>query len=261
MKLFLVLPIYDEEDNLERLLNAVDDACKDGAIEYLAICVNDGSKDDSGQKLLELSKSFSIHIITHLRNRGLGETIRDGFEAAADLAAPGDVIARMDADCTHEPRYLPSLIAALDQGADVAIASRFPPGGGEVGLAANRKWISRIANLAFRICFPLGGVREYTCGYRAYRASIIQKALEIYGNSFIQLRGFGFCCTVEKLLKLKAIGARLHEVPFVLRYDLKQGQSKMIFNITMLGYAVMVIMYQWPWGGWRTTAKKRLSPR
>ena len=94
-----------------------------------------------------------------------------------------------------------------------------------------------------KIFFPLRGVREYSCGYRAYSASIITKAISVYGNSFIQLRGLGFTCTLEKLVKLHMIGARFSEVPFVLRYDKKVGESKMIGSITTLGYIVMVIMY------------------
>ena len=67
-----------------------------------------------------------------------------------------------------------------------------------------------------KIFFLIRGVREYSCGYRAYSASII-KAISVYGNSFIQLRGLGFTCTLEKLVKLHMIGARFSEVPFVLR--------------------------------------------
>ena len=99
------------------------------------------------------------------------------------------------------------------------------------------------------------GVREYSCGYRAYSASIIKNAISTYGNSFIQLKGLGFTCTLEKLVKLHMLGARISEVPFVLRYDKKVGSSKMIGSITTLGYVIMVILNYWPWGGWRSQRK------
>ena len=103
--------------------------------------------------------------------------------------------------------------------------------------------------------FPMRGVREYSCGYRAYSASIIKNAISTYGNSFIQLRGFGFTCTLEKLVKLHMLGARITEIPFVLRYDKKVGSSKMIGSITTFGYFVMVVLNYWPWGGWRSQRK------
>jgi len=259
MTLFIVLPIFNEALNLELLVGSIADTCSANAWTYRIIAIDDGSMDGTATLLERLAVSFPITVIPHRRNRGLGETIRDGFEVAADLATPEDVIIRMDADRTHDPKYISALVHAITEGADLAVASRFQAGGGAKGLANDRKWISRLANIAFRLFFPLGGIREYTCGYRAYRAMLIQRALQVYGGSFIQLRGLGFCCTVEKLLKLSLIGARIVEVPFILRYDLKQGSSKMIFNVTSFGYAVMVILYHWPRRGWKSAACRRAS--
>ena len=76
---------------------------------------------------------------------------------------------------------------------------------------------------------------------------------------FCNLRGLGFCCTVEKLVKLNLLGAKITEVPFTLRYDKKRGDSKMSFNITTFGYLVMLILYHWPVNGWRVTARTKLS--
>ena len=102
--------------------------------------------------------------------------------------------------------------------------------------------------------FPIKGIRECSCGYRGYNAKIIKKAINIYGNDFIQLKGLGFTCTLEKLVKLKLINARFIEIPFLLRYDQKKSDSKMISSITTLGYLVMVLLlYYWPWEGWRSS--------
>src|SRR5207253_2764940 len=109
--------------------------------------------------------------------------------------------------------------------------------------------------------FPIKGVKEYSCGYRAYRAETIKEAIACYGNNFIQLKGLGFTCTLEKLVKLKLIGAKFAEVPFMLRYDQKVSTSKMVSSVTTLGYLVMTIMYHWPWGGWRTAARHKLTTR
>ena len=90
--------------------------------------------------------------------------------------------------------------------------------------------------------------------FRGYRVEKIQETIRFYGNNFIQLKGLGFTCTLEKMVKLKLIGAKFGEVPFMLRYD--QKQSKMVTSITTLGYLVMTLLYHWPWSGWRTTIRQ-----
>ncbi len=85
---------------------------------------------------------------------------------------------------------------------------------------------------------------------------IIKKSILIYGNSFIQLKGLGFTCTLEKLIKLNLLDAKITEIPFILRYDRKQSKSKMVGSITTLGYVIMVIMYYWPFDGWLVYSKK-----
>lgn len=264
MKIYVVLPIFNEEKALTKLVHDIIFFCNAIPATCLIIAVDDCSSDSSPKILRTLSKTHPIHILSHTFNRGLGETIRDGFECAANMAAAGDIILRLDADASHEPRYIPKLVAAITKAergevVDMAIASRFATqdasASKERGLSVGRALISRLANVYFRLCFPLGNVKEYTCGYRAYRAEIVQKALAFYGNELIQLRGLGFCCTVEKLLKLHLMGAKIVEVPFELRYDLKESESKMSFNVTTFGYFVMFVLYHWPFGGWRPTAR------
>ena len=119
-------------------------------------------------------------------NRGLGETSRDNFEAAAKLSIENDVIVRLDCDDTHEPEFILSMIQKVVEGYDVVIASRFARGGGQQGVSAYRAFISSGANIFMKLFFPMRGVREYSCGYRAYSASIIKNAISTYGNSFIR---------------------------------------------------------------------------
>ena len=86
---------------------------------------------------------------------------------------------------------------------------------------------------------------------------LVSGASGFFGNNFIQLKGLGFTCTLEKIVKLKLIGARFGEVPFMLRYDQKQSDSKMVSSVTTLGYLVMTLLYHWPWGGWRVAILKK----
>ena len=101
-----------------------------------------------------------------------------------------------------------------------------------------------------RLLFPVPNVRDFSCGFRAYRAQVIQDAVSVFGNNFIQLRGLGFTSTLEMVVKLHLLGCRCAEVPFVLRYDLKESASKMVGSITTLGYLMMALLYHWPFGGW-----------
>ena len=76
-------------------------------------------------------------------------------------------------------------------------------------------------------------------------------AIRIFGNLFIQLKGLGFTSTLETIVKLKLLGCRFNEIPFVLRYDKKASPSKMVSSVTTLGYLTMALLYHWPFGGWR----------
>ena len=211
--------------------------------QYTIIVCDDGSDDRTLELLNEYQKTMNLEIITHPMNRGLGETSRDLFEKAAVIAKADDVIVRLDCDDTHEPDVIPAMVKKIGEGFDVVIASRFEPGGGQKGVNVYRSFISRSANIFMKIFFPIPGLKEYSCGFRAYRASIIQSAITFYGNDFIQLKGLGFTCTLEKIIKLKILGAKFGEVPFMLRYDQKESDSKMVGSLTTLGYLLMVILY------------------
>ena len=102
-----------------------------------------------------------------------------------------------------------------------------------------------------KLIFNIPGVKDYSCGYRAYRGQVLRDAVRIFGNGFIQLKGLGFTSTLETIVKLKLLGCRFAEAPFLLRYDLKEGCSKMVSSVTTLGYFAMAVLYHWPLGGWR----------
>ena len=256
---FVLLPAFNEEVSFRALLPRIRAALEGLDGSYRVVVCDDGSSDSTRDLLEGFARSMPLHVIRHRLNRGLGETSRDLFEHVAEVCEPGDVVVRMDCDDTHGPEFIPTMLAKLDEGYDVVIASRFQPGGGQTGVSAYRAFISWCANLFMKALFPIAGIREYSCGFRAYRDGIIQKAVDFYGNDFIQLKGLGFTCTLEKLAKLKILGAKFAEIPFVLRYDRKRGDSKMVTNITAFGYLTLAICYHWPWGGWRRGYKRVLS--
>lgn len=254
--IYILLPAYNEEESLDFLLPKIDKFLKDDIkLDYCTIVCNDGSTDKTAEKLDEYAKKMPIIVITHKINRGLGETSRDLFEKAAEISNDDDILIRMDCDDTHEPDFIPGLLDKINNGYDVVIASRFVEGGGQEGLSSYRMFISKMANIFMKIFFPIRGLKEYSSGFRAYKASAIKYAIKFYGNNFIQLKGLGFTATLEKVVKLKIIGAKFAESPFILRYNQKRSDSKMVSSITTFGYMTLALLYHWPWGGWRTSYK------
>jgi dolichol-phosphate mannosyltransferase len=259
--IYVLLPAYNEEDALEPLLRKIDAVMAELRTEYAVVVVDDGSKDRTPEILRTLEQRYPVRVIRHKYNRGLGETARDGFEYIAEHGQRHDVAVRMDCDDTHDPAYIKAMVAKLAEGWEVVTTSRYAPGGGAMGLDWYRRFMSRTANLMFKTVFPIPNVWEYTCGYRAYRVAVVQDALAIFGNKFIDLKGLGFTGTLEKLIKFRMMGARICEIPFVLRYDMKMSASKVIASITTLGCFVLMIKHSRYWNTegqrWKTAIEER----
>lgn len=232
MNIFLALPAFNEEKDLAKLLAAFQQAMQAADFRFGVVIVDDGSTDGTMRVISEWSSRIPIDVVQHVKNCGLGETIRDALHRAAALANDDDVIVTMDADNTHSPALIAEMVDAIERGSDVVIASRYRHGSKVVGLAPSRHLMSYGARFLFQLAFPLPGVRDYTCGFRAYRASLVKKAFAQYGNTFVQERGFA--AMAEILLKLRVLRPRFSEVPMVLRYDFKTGESKMRVGSTVV---------------------------
>jgi len=222
----VTLPAYNEEGTLATLLERIRESMEENGIEYRVIVVNDGSSDRTGEIVDRMREIVPLTRIDHDTNRGLGEAIRTGLLAAIEDAKDRDSIVTMDSDNTHTPGLIARMVRGIREGNDVVIASRFQPGAHVIGVPLYRRVLSRVGSLLFRIAFPTPGVRDFTSGYRAYRAGVVRQAFETYGGEFVAESGFS--CMVDILLKLRRLGAIITEVPLVLRYDMKYGVSKML---------------------------------
>lgn len=254
MKLWILLPAYNESPSLPRLLPRVKEACAERNMDWVALVLDDGSTDDTWQVLQDLKSEYPIVSLQHRINRGLGETERDLFEYVAAEADEEDIALRLDCDDTHDPRFFISMLDALNN-VDVVVASRFQEGGGQDGVHGYRLFLTMAASMYMRILFPIKNIKDYSCGFRAYRARILKDAVTVFGNNFIQMKGLGFTSTLETIVKLNLLGARFSEVPFHLHYARKASPSKMLSSITTLGYMVMTILHWYPFGGWRSCYK------
>ncbi|MHC4294413.1 MAG: glycosyltransferase family 2 protein [Planctomycetota bacterium] len=234
-ELYMVLPAFNEEANLRALfanLEEVFSTLSPLGYERQYVIVDDGSRDATSDIIREHQQHLPIALLTHSTNQGLGITIRDGLREACELASDNDIILTMDADNTHPAALIPRMVQMIAEGNDVVVASRYRPGAQVVGLNWFRRLMSTGARILFHVIFPIRGLRDYTCGFRAYRAALIKKAFALYGDSFIEYSGFHAMADI--LLKLRRLNPVVNEVPMILRYDLKGGASKMRIASTVL---------------------------
>jgi len=227
----ITLPAYNEAATLPPLLQAIREAMAENEIDYRVVIVDDGSSDGTGKVGRDLSRQMPLTLIEHEQNRGLGDSIRTGLLSALEDAGDRDIIVTMDSDNTHTPGLIARMVRGIREGNDVVIASRYRPGAHIKGVPRYRRLLSSVGGLAFRVLFPTPNVRDFTSGYRAYRAAVLRQAFDTYGEEFIAQSGF--TCMVDILLKLRSLDAIISEVPLILRYDLKEGVSKMLVMRTI----------------------------
>ena len=231
---WLVLPAYNEAQNLGPLLDRVRSAWS-GRFPFRVLVVDDGSRDQTVAVAQAAGRQIPVDVVRHERNRGLAAAIRTGLREASRRAADDDVIVTMDADNSHPPELVASMLERIRAGCDVVIASRFVRGGREEGVPWRRRLLSRAAGLVFRILCPIRGVRDYTTGFRAYRAALLKELWRLHGDRLVESTAFSVM--TEVLLKARALHPRIAEVPLVLRYDFKSGPSKMRLGATIRDYA------------------------
>jgi dolichol-phosphate mannosyltransferase len=230
----VVLPAYNEAGSLPPLLTRLGALAETGSVLLTVWVVDDGSSDGTADLARARYAGLDVRVVTHAVNLGLGQAVHSGVRAVLADAGDDDVLVVMDADDTHDVALIPLLRQELERGADIAIASRFVAGGDDATAPAFRRALSRGAAALFRIAVPLDGVHDFTSGYRAYRVSLLRRAVGHYGERLVEEQGFA--CMVELLLKLRHCHPVVVEVPLVLRYDRKQGASKLRLKRTIGQY-------------------------
>jgi dolichol-phosphate mannosyltransferase len=214
MRVLVVLPTYNESENIERVLRRVRGAL-DGAT---VLVVDDGSPDGTADLAETIGKELGgVEVMRREQKSGLGSAYRAGFRWGLDHGF--DACVEMDADLQHEPEALPGLVAPLAQGHEVVIGSRYVPGGSIPDWTWHRRLLSRGGNLYASALLGLG-VSDSTAGFRAYSASVLRRI----DLDRIRAEGYGF--QIEMTYQARRSGASLVEVPirFVDRVD---GESKM----------------------------------
>lgn len=236
----VALPAYNEAEALPRLLERMRGTAAELDQPLRVVVVDDGSADDTAAAAERESRAaMPVEVVRHDRNRGLHGALDTGFQAALARTGAGDWVLTMDADDTHPPNLISAMLEKGRAGADVVIASRFQPGAQWFGLSWDRLLFSKGVSWLFRIWWPMPNVRDYTCGYRLYRADLLRRAYETYGDDFVSEPSFA--CMPDVLWKVSRLRPVFAEVPLSLHYDRKPGASKMNVGRTIRRTLALIV--------------------
>jgi dolichol-phosphate mannosyltransferase len=217
----VVIPTYNEALNVDEVLRRTLAAVPDGHV----LIVDDGSPDGTAELAESIGADLGggVDVLRRTEKQGLGAAYRAGF--AWGIERGYDVLCEMDADLSHDPAALPSLLGAVDDGADLAIGSRYVAGGSIPDWTWHRRALSRYGNLYASVVLGLG-VRDTTSGYRAYRAD----TLLLLDATHFQSHGYTF--QIETAYRVARAGGSIAEVPIAFT-DRVRGTSKMSGSIVI----------------------------
>lgn len=219
----MILPTYNEAANLERMVHALLPRLREGGAAATILIVDDASPDGTGQIADRLAAELEdVRVLHRLSKDGLGRAYLAGFAAALEGGA--DLILQMDCDFSHDPADVPRLMAATET-ADVALGSRYVPGGGVENWALRRRIQSRGGCAYARLILGVP-VRDLTGGFKCWRRAALE-ALDLDG---VDAHGYSF--QIEMTYRAIKAGLSVTEVPIVFR-ERREGQSKMTAWITL----------------------------
>jgi len=230
MRTLVVVPTYDEAENIAEALRRVRGAAPRADV----LVVDDNSPDGTAELARAVAEELGqIDVLVRDRKDGLGNAYRHGFRVGMDRGY--DVLIQMDADLSHDASDIPALLAAVEQGADASIGSRYIPGGSVPHWPWYRRALSKYGNLY--ACFVLGmTVRDATSGYRAYKVEALAD-IDVFST---RAKGYGF--QIETAYRVSRSHRRLAEVPIVFT-DRVRGYSKM--SPAVMGEELLLVSW---WG-------------
>jgi dolichol-phosphate mannosyltransferase len=226
MRTFVVLPTYNESENIEVVLRRIRTVVPDADI----LVVDDNSPDGTGDLAQKVGVELGrIEVLRRPAKSGLGSAYRAGFRIGLDRGY--DRFVEMDSDLSHDPDALVSLLATSEHGAELVIGSRYVPGGSIPNWPWYRLLISKGGNLYARTLLGLR-VRDLTAGFRVYS----RRALTSFPLDDLRAEGYGF--QVEMAYRVHRSGGAVVEVPIVFR-DRELGTSKMSGRIVLEGFVLV----------------------
>ena len=228
MDLSIIIPMFNEAENVEATLMRVEEALVSFEGTYEIIPVNDGSLDHTLDTLNRLAEqNRNLKIVSYPKNFGRGRALREGFKRSK-----GEIVVSIDADLSYDPQYILDLVKALrtEQDVDLVLASPYMPGGSVHDVPFFRLLISKLGNKILRFAMP-NRIYTSTGIFRAYRRKVLDS---------LELESDGKEIHLEILSKTLALGYRVKEVPAILT-GRKRGKSKFKFKKTTLTHLVFSV--------------------
>jgi glycosyltransferase involved in cell wall biosynthesis len=230
MDLSIVIPMFNEAENVETTLKKVEEALASFEGTYEIIAVNDGSLDNTLEileKVESQNEKVKVKVVTYSKNLGRGMALRKGFEKSS-----GEIVVSIDADLSYDPHYILNLVNALEteEETGLVLASPYMPGGGVQDVPTFRLWISRFGNKILRFAMP-NRIYTSTGIFRAYRKQVLDS---------LELESDGKEIHLEILSKAIALGYRVREIPAILT-GRQKGRSKFRFRKTAISHLVFSV--------------------
>jgi dolichol-phosphate mannosyltransferase len=218
LSVLVVIPTYQEADNIDNVLTRVREALPQATV----LVVDDNSPDRTADRADKVGEKLgNIEVLRRAGKSGLGTAYREGFQWG--MAQGFDVLIEMDADLSHNPGDLPRLVEGIDTGADLVVGSRYVPGGAIPGWPAHRALLSRYGNKYARLLLRMQ-LNDATSGFRAYRADVLKKV------RLDEVRADGYGFQIEMAYRMTQAGGVVKEVPITF-IDRVEGVSKMSSRI------------------------------
>jgi dolichol-phosphate mannosyltransferase len=228
MDLSIVIPMFNEAENVEATLGQVEQVLTSFQGTYEIIAVNDGSLDNTLEILEKAaSQNRKVKVVSYSKNFGRGMALRTGFKESK-----GAIVVSIDADLSYDPHYIMDFVKTLrtEQDIDFVLASPYMPGGGVQNVPFLRLWISKLGNKILRLAMP-NRIYTSTGIFRAYRRKVLES---------LELESDGKEIHLEILSKAIALGFRVKEIPVVLA-NRKKGRSKFKFRKTAVSHLVFSV--------------------
>jgi dolichol-phosphate mannosyltransferase len=220
---WLILPTYNEAENLERIVRAALPRLAEATAEHRVLVVDDGSPDGTGDIADRLAAELArVEVLHRASKEGLGRAYLAGFEHA--LSRDAELVLEMDADFSHDPADLPRLIRAADD-ADLVLGSRYVRGGGVENWGLRRRVLSRGGSFYARVILGVP-VRDLTGGFKCFRRETLE------GIDYRETHADGYGFQIELTYRAVSNGYRVKEIPIVFR-DRERGTSKMNARIAL----------------------------
>ena len=229
MKVSVVIPTYNERENIKDLIHEISDVFEKNGIDGNLIVIDDSSPDGTAREVENLRERYPIVLIKRGQKLGIGSAYVTGFKKAIDLNS--DIIFEMDADFSHDPEYIPEFVKSLNN-YDLVLGSRYIKGGEIENWSLWRKMMSKGANILARILLGLK-VNDITTGYRAYRKETLQ------GIDLDKIKSNGYEFQAEILFRVVERGFGVKEIPIVF-VDRRAGRSK-LSKIEIINFFIFCI--------------------